>query len=292
LQRAVEEALRTGASYELDLEMVCQDGTKRWLLARGETQCDTEGHVVQLHGTVQDITERKAAEGVVRDLSGRLITAHEEERSHIARELHDDLSQRMALLQISVGQFEQDATGLSSEARQNLHDIAKIAAEVSTNIHNLSHRLHPSKLDLLGLVPSLNSFCVEFSRSYQLEVHFSHHHIPIQIPKDVTVCLFRIVQEALRNVAKHSGASEVKVELSGIDDRLELSVSDSGVGFDPESAKGRGGLGLLSMSERLRLVGGNLAVESEPSHGTRIRVRIPLPATGVLVSNNPKAIQE
>jgi signal transduction histidine kinase len=120
-------------------------------------------------------------------------------------------------------------------------------------------------------------------------VHFSHHHIPNQIPEDVTVCLFRIVQEALRNVAKHSGASEVKVELSGIDDRLELSVSDFGVGFDPESAKGRGGLGLLSISERLRLIGGDLAVESEPSHGTRIRVRIPLPSTGVLVTSNSEA---
>jgi signal transduction histidine kinase/integral membrane sensor domain MASE1 len=280
LRRAVEEALHTGTPYELDLEMVRRDGTKRWISVRGETQCDTEGRIVQLHGTVQDITERKAAEEMLRDMSGRLIAAQEEERSRIARELHDDLSQRMALLQISVDQFEQDATDFSSKARQELHKISEIAAEVSSNIHDLAHRLHPSRLNVLGLVPSLTSFCREFSESHHLRVYFAHDHIPNQIPKDVTLCLFRIVQEALRNVVKHSGAPEVNVELSGLGDRIDLCVSDSGVGFDPGSEKGRGGLGLLSMSERLRFIGGDLTVESEPSHGTRIRVRVPLPAAG------------
>jgi len=112
-------------------------------------------------------------------------------------------------------------------------------------------------------------------------VYFAHDHIQSQIPKDVALCMFRIVQEAVRNAAKHSGANEVNVELSGFGDRIELRVSDSGVGFDPQSEKGRRGLGLLSMSERLRLIGGDLTVESEPSHGTRIRVRVPLPATNI-----------
>jgi signal transduction histidine kinase len=289
LRRAVEEALNSGAPYELDLEMVRTDGTKRWLFARGETQRDTQGRIVQLHGTVQDITERKAAEEMVRDMSGRLITAHEEERSRIARELHDDLSQRMALLQISVQQFEQDETELASIARQKLNNIAEIASEISSDIHDLSHRLHPAKLDIVGLVPSLTSFCSEFSKGHQLRVQFSHDHIPNQIPKEVTLCLFRIVQEALQNVVKHSGAPEVNVELSGRHDRIELSVSDSGVGFDPASEKGKEGLGLLSMSERLRLIGGDLTVESEPSHGARIRVRIPLPATGAQITNKSEA---
>jgi signal transduction histidine kinase len=257
--------------------------------ARGEAQRDAQGRIVQLHGTVQDITERKAAEEIVRDMSGRLITAHEEERSRIARELHDDLSQQMALLQISVEQFEQGATGLSSKLRKELNNIAEAAAEISSDIHDLSHRLHPTKLDMIGLVPSLTSFCEEYSEKHQLRVYFSHDHIPNQIPKDVTLCLFRIVQEALRNVVKHSGATEVNVDLSGIGDRIELCVSDSGVGFDPESEKGKGGLGLLSMSERLRLVGGELTVESQPAHGARIRVRIPLPETGVQITNKSEA---
>jgi PAS domain S-box-containing protein len=289
LRRAVEEALHSGAACQLDLEMIRSDGTKRWVFARGETQRDTEGRIVQLHGAVQDIAERRAAEEELRYMSGRLIAAHEEERTRIARELHDDLSQRMALLQVVVEQLEQGATGLPISSRQKLHNIAEIAADVSSNLHALSHRLHPSKLDVLGLVPSLAGFCREFSESHELPVYFAHDQIPSQIPKDVALCLFRIVQEAVRNAAKHSGAPEVNVELSGFGDRIELRVSDSGVGFDPEFEKRKGGLGLLSMSERLRLIGGDLTVESEPSHGTRIRVRVPLPTTGAQVASKKEA---
>jgi PAS domain S-box-containing protein len=291
LRRAVQEALLTGVAYQLDLEMVRPDGTKRWVFARGETQRDSHGRIVQLHGTVQDITERKAAEEELRYMSGRLIAAHEEERTRIARELHDDLSQRMALLQVCVEQLQQGTTGLSISSRQKLHDIAEIAHEASSDIHDLSHRLHPSKLDVLGLVPSLTGLCRELSESHHLEVQFVHDCIPKEIPKDVTLCLFRIAQEALRNVVKHSGATEVNVELSGLGDRMELRVSDSGVGFDPEFEKGKGGLGLLSMSERLRLIGGELTVESAPSRGTRIRVRAPLPTTGAQVRNGQEADQ-
>jgi len=201
-------------------------------------------------------------------MSGRLITAHEEERSRIARELHGDFSQRMALLQIYVQQFEQATTGLSPMAQEKLNNVAEIASQISSDIHDLSHRLHPTKLDMIGLVPSLESFCRGFSKGHQLRMYFSHDHIPDQIPKNVTLCLFRIVHEALQNVVKHSRASEVNVDLSGRGDRIELCVSDSGVGFDPESEKGKKGLGLLSMSERLRSISAHLTVESEPSHGT------------------------
>ncbi|HEY2822891.1 MAG TPA: MASE1 domain-containing protein [Candidatus Acidoferrum sp.] len=228
------------------------------------------------------MAEARRGQESLRRISGRLIEAHEEERSRIALELHDDFSQRMALLQVRVEQFEQGATELSPTARQNLNHVAEIAADVSSNLHDLSHRLHPSKLDVLGLVPSLTGFCKEFSESHQLPVYFVHDHVQSQIPKDVALCMFRIVQEAVRNAAKHSGAAEVNVELSGFSDRIELCVSDSGVGFDPQSEKGKRGLGLLSMSERLRLIGGDLTVESEPSHGTRIWVRVPLPSTNVL----------
>ncbi|HYK91278.1 MAG TPA: ATP-binding protein, partial [Acidobacteriota bacterium] len=157
--------------------------------------------------------------------------------------------------------------------------IAEIATEVSSDIHNLSHELHPSKLDSLGLVAAVGGFCREFSTQHGLHVQFAHHQVEGRIPKDVTLCLFRIIQEALRNVLKHSGASEARVELTGHSGRIELCVSDSGTGFDPESSKGIPGLGLISMRERLRLVGGHLAIESEPSHGTRIRARVPLIAT-------------
>jgi signal transduction histidine kinase len=130
-------------------------------------------------------------------------------------------------------------------------------------------------LDSLGLVGSLRSFCREFSGQHKVRVQFLHNDIPGQIPKDVTLCLFRITQEALRNVVKHSGAAEAEVELSGNAGEIDLCISDSGQGFDVQSVKGVAGLGLISMRERLRLVGGHLFIESEPSHGTRIRVRIP-----------------
>jgi PAS domain S-box-containing protein len=224
---------------------------------------------------VRDISERRAAEGKLSSLSPRLIEAQEKERSGVAGELRDDLNQRMALLQIGLGQLEREVPGLSPQARAQLHTLTGAATEIASSIHNLSHRLRPSLLDLLGPVASIERLCSELSDTYNLEIEFVHHGIPEQIPNVVTLCLYRIAQEALRNVVKHSRAAEAKVELSGDDDRIELCISDPGVGFRPESTKQTSGLGLISMQERLRLVGGQLFVQSEPSHGTRICVRIP-----------------
>jgi signal transduction histidine kinase len=185
----------------------------------------------------------------------------------------------MALLQIGLEQFEQQIPGLSSQVRKQLRDIAQLSAEVSTTIHDLSHELHPSKLETLGLVVSIKGFCREFSEQHKLAVQFVHHGIQEEIPKDVSLCLFRVVQEALQNVVKHSGAQDAKVELSGHDNQIDLCISDSGTGFAPESARAETGIGLVSMRERLRLVGGHLSIESGPSLGTRIRVQIPLSST-------------
>jgi PAS domain S-box-containing protein len=275
LKQSVEKALRTGIPYELDLEASRPDGTKLWLTSRGEAVVDGSGHPICMRGTTQNITERKRSEEALISMSGRLITAHEDERTRIARELHDDLSQRMAVLQIGLEQFKQGTQGISSAAERQLHAIAETAREVSSDIHNMSYQLHPARLELLGLVASLKGFCREFSDQHKLAIQFVHSNIPAQIPKDATLCLFRITQEALQNVVKHSGAAEAKVELWGHSDEIELCISDSGRGFDVESVKGVVGLGLISMRERLRLVEGHLSIESEPSHGTRIRVRIP-----------------
>jgi PAS domain S-box-containing protein len=234
---------------------------------------------------VRDISERRVAEGTLLRLSPRLIEAQETERSHVAGELRDDLNQRMALLQIGLGQFERDVPGLSPQARIQLHSLTEVATEIASSIHNLSHRLRPSLLDLLGAVASIERLCRELSDRHNVEIKFVHHRIPEQMPKDVTLCLYRITQEALRNVVKHSGADGAEVELLGHDDRIELCISDLGVGFSPESAKRTSGLGLISMQERLRLIGGQLSVESEPSHGTRIRVRIPRSTVDAYVDN-------
>jgi signal transduction histidine kinase len=257
------------------LEATSLDGTKLWLTSRGEAVVDASGHPIYLRGTTQDITQRKLSEEALMAMSGRLITAQEEERTRIARELHDDLSQRMAVLQIGLEQFKQSMPDISSKAMQQLDTIAETAREVSSDIHSLSYQLHPSRLELLGLVPSLKGFCGEFSAQHKIDVHFLHNNIPGQIPKDVSLCLYRITQEALQNVVKHSEAAAAEVELSGQSEEIELCISDSGRGFDVESVKRAAGLGIVSMRERLRLVGGHLSIESEPARGTRICVRIP-----------------
>jgi len=277
---ATEAALTPqNPTYQTSYRMICPDGDVIWLEERGRGFFDGMGGLLRMIGLVADVTERKLAEEAVSSVSRRLIEAQEQERARIARELHDDLSQMMALLQIGLTKFEQDMSGLSSQARQQLHGLVEVSTEVSSSIHDLSRQLHPSKLDILGLTASIGSFCREFSQRHKLEVRFVHHNIQGEVPKDASLCLFRIVEEALQNVVKHSGAEDAKVELSGHANRIDLCVSDSGAGFTLESVRGETGLGLISMRERVRLVGGHLSVESEPSHGTRIHVRIPLSGT-------------
>jgi signal transduction histidine kinase len=287
---ATETGLTSGnPTYQTTYRVLLPDGSLIWLEESGRAFFDGQDRMLRTIGMVADVTERKLAEEALSSVSRRLIEAQEQERARIARELHDDLSQRMALLSVSLGQFEQGMPDLSSKTRQQVHNIGEVVKEVSSNIHNLSHQLHPSKLDTLGLVAAVGGFCRELSDQHDLQVLFVHSDIPGQIPKDVTLCFFRIVQEALRNIVKHSGAAEAKVELSGHDDQIDLCISDSGAGFSPESANGDAGLGLISMRERVRLVSGHLSVESEPSHGTRIRVRVPLFTTREGVTSEEKA---
>jgi PAS domain S-box-containing protein len=277
---ATEAALTPqNPTYKTSYRMLRPDGDLIWLEESGRGFFDGKGGLLRMIGLVADVTERKLAEEAISSVSRRLIEAQEQERARIARELHDDLSQRMALLQIGLEQFERNMPGLSSRARQQLHDLAEASAEVSSSIHDLSYRLHPSKLDTLGLVASIRGFCREFSQCHKLGVLFVHHDIQEEIPKDVSLCLYRIVEEALQNILKHSGAEDAKVELSGHSNRIDLCVSDSGTGFTPESVRAEVGIGLISMRERLRLVGGHISIESGPSVGTQIRVRIPLSST-------------
>jgi PAS domain S-box-containing protein len=274
--RTYSAAFDSRVPFEMEYRLRRHDGKYRWIMDYGVPRFDTGGAFLGYIGSCMDITDRKLSEEAVLDLSGRLIAAHEEERTRIARELHDDLSQRMALLEISLEELEQETPGLSTPARQRLHKVAEIATEVSSDIHNLSHELHPAKLESLGLVAAIGGFCREFSKQHDLHIQFSHHQADVRFPSDVTLCIFRIVQEALRNIVKHSGTDEARVDLSGHHGQIELCVSDSGVGFDPEANNGTAGIGLISMRERLRLVGGHISIESKLSCGTRIRVQVPL----------------
>ena len=252
------------------------DSQYRWVLNVGVPRYAPGKEFLGYIGCCVDIEERRAAEAAVLEVSGRLITAQEEERARIARDLHDNLSQRMAMLEIGIEQLKEKPSELSPAAKRHLHDIEKIANEISSDIHHLSHRLHPSKLNNLGLVAALHGFCKEISDQSGVKIHLTCRNVPKGLPGDVSLCLYRVSQEALNNVVKHSSAHDAKVDVSGTNDGIELCISDAGVGFAPEVAKEKAGLGLISMRERLRLVGGQLSVESEPFHGTRICARVRL----------------
>lgn len=226
--------------------------------------------------TLEDITRRRQAEEELRYLGGRLISAQEEERSRIARELHDDLNQRMALLSIEMEQLGQKIPRKQQHLRSGLQALWMRVQEISGEIHRLSYQLHPAKLDHLGLAAALNSFCEELSARHELRIEFRQRGFPAALPKDITLCVFRIAQESLRNVIKHSGAGRAQVVLERTEREVRLRVLDAGSGFDPESAKTKKGLGLISMRERLRLVGGKISIKSQPEHGTEIDVVVPL----------------
>jgi PAS domain S-box-containing protein len=231
--------------------------------------------------SVGDLTERRRADEEVRAgrrelqvLTGRLLEAQELERRRVARELHDDVNQELALLAIEAELMARPAAGAHPAGAARAGELAARLKELSSAVHDLSHQLHPSKLEHLGLVAAVRGLCKELRQGHGLEVEFIHHPEPGAIPQEVALCLYRIVQEALRNVLRHSGTRRAAVSLAGASGGVSLCVSDDGRGFDPRAAGG--GLGLVSMRERLHLVGGEIAIDSRPSGGTRIRVRVPL----------------
>jgi PAS domain S-box-containing protein len=276
LSRAVEEAWRAGTPYELDLEMVRPDGTTRWVRSRGEAQRDNTGRIVRLRGTAQDITDRKQTEKELSGVSGRLLEAQEQERSRIARDLHDDISQRLALLVNDMGGVENDLPESAAETRSRIHAIGERASEICSDIQDISHQLHSSKLQYLGIAAAANIFCKEFSKREKLEIDFHSIDMPPAVPYDISLCLFRVLQEALHNVAKHSGAPHLEVNLRGASGEIQLTVRDSGIGFDPAEVMKGNGLGLISIRERVGLVGGTFSIFSKPHSGTEISVRIPI----------------
>jgi PAS domain S-box-containing protein len=283
------EAFDARHEFNMEYRLRSFDGQYHWVFDRGVPRTDSDGSFLGFIGSSLDITDRKAMEETLLDLGGRLIATQEEERSRIARELHDDLSQNMALILIELEELQMSLPNMNATTKEELDNIVQKATDVSSDIHNMSHQLHPSKLDTLGLVAALSGYCKEVSMQHRLEIQFIHHDVPRTLPKNITLCIYRIVQEALWNVLKHSGTREVEIELTGSPRTIDLSVSDSGKGFDPESAQGRSGLGLISMRERLRLVGGELYVESQPSRGTRILARVPVSQPFFDSVTDPKA---
>jgi signal transduction histidine kinase len=208
----------------------------------------------------------------VHELSRRLILAQEEERRRIARELHDHLNQQLALLAIDLQQLAM-STSTSAALTARLDELWQRTNEISSEVHGLSHRLHPSKLEALGLVATIRGHCRDISRQ-GVVAHFTEDRAPAGIPSDVSLCLFRILEEALSNVVRHSDAREAFVTLEEVDGDVVLRIADDGRGFDTV-APDQAGLGLVSMRERLRSVGGTLSIVSAPGKGALIEARVP-----------------
>jgi len=210
----------------------------------------------------------------VRDLSGRLIRAHEEERARLARELHDDVTQRLARLAIDAGRAEGGGNGISQA--ETMRSIRDGLVRLSEDVHTLAYRLHPAVLEDLGLAEALKAECERFSRREAVPAHVTLRELPPAVPREMALCLFRVTQEALRNAALHARARTVKVSLRTLEGGLELAVRDDGAGFVPSRQREHPSLGLASMRERVRLLDGELDIESAPGHGTTILVWVPL----------------
>jgi PAS domain S-box-containing protein len=268
--------------FEMVYRLRRHDGEYRWVLDQGVPRFSSGGEFVGYVGAGLDITDRRrtedelgASQRELRSLAGRLIEAQETERRRIARELHDDLSQDLALLSIELDIVARRPPASTADVVECLRGFSARVRELSAGVRDLSHELHPSKVEHLGLVASVRGLCHELGQHHDLAVTFAHRDVPEGIPVATALCLYRIVQEALNNVIKHAHTDRARVELAGTPRGLRLEVSDDGAGFHP-AGRG-GGLGLVGMQERLTLIGGQVVVDSRSGGGTRINVKVPLP---------------
>lgn len=238
---------------------------------------------------IMDITERKRAEEELKEseealrksqkylqkLAGRLISAQEEELRRLSRELHDDLTQRLAVLAIEAGKLELELnkkTDACPEIFRKISEMKEQLVTVSEDVHNISRQLHPTILDDLGLVRAIESKCAMLMKQGDIEIAFTKADVPPLIPKDAALCLYRIVQEGLRNIIRHSHARDAEIFLKGTDGSICLTIRDAGIGFDPAEVRQQPGLGLASMRERVGLLGGEFSITSQPGKGTVINV--------------------
>jgi signal transduction histidine kinase len=272
----MRDRLHAGRVNDFSIEYRYLHPTKgqRWIHHRaGIRRLDEHGTLAAAHGILQDVTARMRAEEHLADLNRRLIGAQEEERGMIARELHDDITQRLAVLAIDAGRAEKEST----DGRQAgaLRALREELARISEDVHSLAYQLHSSVLEELGLAEALRTACERLRRRSRVEVEIDLDPAVADPGKDAKLCLFRVAQEALNNVARHARARGATVTLRGMDGGVLLAVRDDGVGFDPDGARSGSSLGLASMRERLRIVGGSLDIESVPGHGATIVAWVP-----------------
>src|SRR5215471_16549827 len=271
------EAFDSRRAFKKECRIRRHDGQYRWVLDNGVPRFLPDGSFVGYIGSCIDVTDHKLAEQALSNVNRQLIEAHEQERTRVARELHDDINQRIALLGVQLDTARQRLPASAVQSKDRITEALECVTNLGNDIQALSHRLHSSKLEFLGLETASAGLCRELSARQKVEIDFHSENIPKNLPKEISFCLFRVLQEALQNASKHSGSRHLKVLLASRGgNEIELTVRDSGIGFEPEKAmKGRG-LGLANMQERLRLVDGTLSIQSKPHRGTTIHAHVPI----------------
>ncbi|MBO0910823.1 MAG: PAS domain-containing protein [Acidobacteria bacterium] len=261
---------------QLSHRMIRPDGSVIWAEGNGRAYFDEDGKVTRIVGMVADISERKRAEEVLGSLNRRLIEAQEADRARIARDLHDDIGQQLALLSLGLAQLNRFELSGNGDAKSMIDRMEKQLLNISSTVNSLSHRLHSSSLKHLGLKAAARSCCKELASQQGVEINFRDNTDSRPLPPELALCFFRVLQEALQNGIKHSGVRHFEVELQEDSDFLQLTVSDLGSGFDLETAMNGPGLGLVSMRERLKLVNGELQIRSRSQGGTTVIARAPV----------------
>ncbi len=261
-EKEIVQRLRSGERIaHIEATRITEAGQTMHLASTVSPLTDAAGAIAGFTRVIRDATEQKRAEEALSGANRQLIDIQERERARIARELHDDIGQRLAMLAIKLA-------GLSK-------DLETQASEIAGDVQALSHQLHPSWIELLGIAEGARCFCQEFADQHEVTVDFDAKEISDDLPSTISLSLFRILQEALQNSAKHSRVRQCEVRLWEAEDTVHLVVSDRGAGFDVEERKGGRGIGLVSMLERVKLVEGHLSIESQPQRGTTIHARVP-----------------
>ncbi|MBC8392303.1 MAG: PAS domain S-box protein [Deltaproteobacteria bacterium] len=282
LEKAKKRALEHAEPYNMEFLITTAKGNKKWVQAICEPVV-VHGKVVKLGGTFQDITERKQAEEALkksqqklRQFTNKLIVAQEAEYWQLARELHDDITQRIAVLSIEAGKIEQQLHTAPDGFLDSFKRMQDELVNLSSDIHAISRRLHPSILEDLGLSDAIKSESEAIIKREGIVINYAAGIIPPDLPKDVALCFYRILQEGLRNVTKHARATEVNVYLSCHKNQIHLFIEDDGQGFDLNEVDKKPGLGLASMEERTLIISGNFNIRSHLGEGTRIKVTAPI----------------
>jgi len=268
--KEVHRRALAGETVRADEDRWDREGGTTWVRWEVRPWLNLDGWPGGILIFAEDITRRKQMEEALSDMSRKLIESQEQERARIGRELHDDINQRLAMLAMELDQLQGDPSDVQSRVQK----LREQTMEISSDVQALSHELHSSKLEYLGVVGGIKSWCKEFAARRRMDIDFKDD-VSSVLPFEVGLCLFRVLQEALHNSTKHSGVKRIDVQLAENSNEVQLTVSDLGAGFDSEAAKQHGGLGLTSMRERVRLVGGTIEICSKPMGGTTVRVRVP-----------------